>query len=98
MTTKITLTIKRNDEIGSSQAMADTIALLTSLGISMPSKKLTLVVECETEDLDTYRDELRVVLASRPVGIEVELKTESKESVERGRMVRVTPMDQAWAN
>lgn len=97
MASKITLTLKQ-DETGSNQAMAETIALLTSLGIDMPAKKLTLVVECEAEDLNTYRDELRVVLASRPVGIEVELKTESKESVERGRMVRVTPLDKAGWN
>lgn len=97
MPTKITLTLKQDEDTGSNQAMAETIALLGALA-QAPTRKLTLVLECEDEDADEHRDELRALLAGRPVGIEVELKTESKETVERGRLQRVTPMDRAWAN
>jgi hypothetical protein len=97
MAAKITVTLKQ-DENGTPQAMAETIAILSSLGPQAPLTKLTLVLECEDEDLEMHRDELRVLLGGRPVGVDVELKAESKESVERGRMVRVTPMDKAWSN
>lgn len=98
MTTKITITLKQDEEQGGTpQAMAETLALLGTLA-EAPMSKLTLVLECADSQADEWRDELRVTLAGRPVGVEVELKTESKESVERGRMVRVTPMDKAWAN
>ena len=95
--TKITITLKQNEDDGSPMAMAETLALLGTLK-DAPTAKIVLALECKDDDAELWRDELRAALSGRPVGVDVELKTESKESVERGRMARVTPMDKAWAN
>jgi len=97
MPTKITITLKQNEDDGNPLAMAETLTLLGTLA-QAPTQKIVLALECEEEDAESWRDELRVALAGRPVGVDVELKTESKETVERGRLQRVTPMDRAWAN
>lgn len=97
MATKITITLKQAEEGFTPAAMAATLALLGTLQ-DAPTTKLVLAIECADDAAEEWRDELRVALAGRPVGIDVELKVESKESIERGRMQRVVPMDRAWAN
>lgn len=98
MATKITVTITQDKENGGSdKAMADTIALLTALGIT-PTRKVALTIECEDEDADHFRDELSVVLSGRPVGIEAVIKRTTEENVSRARMQKVTPMDKAGWN
>ena len=77
--------------------MARTIALLATLGITS-AQKLVLTLECDEDDADTYREDLRLALRSRPVGILAKIKTTSEESVERERVAPVTPMDKAGWN
>lgn len=94
---KITLTLEQDDEAGTDEGMAQTIALLSSIGI-VPATKLVLSLECEEEDADTYRDDIKAALRSRPIGIVVKLKTTVEEAVERERLAPVTPMDRAGWN
>jgi hypothetical protein len=95
-TAKITITLEQDDEAGTDEGMAQTIALLASLGIT-PATKLVLTLECEEEDAETHRDDLRVTLRGRPVGINVKIKTAIEEEVARERLIPVTPMDrQGW--
>lgn len=101
MTTKLTITLKADSELPPEAAdryMTQTLALLGTLQTA-PLRGLTLTFECADEDTaDEWRDDLRVMLTSRPEGIEAEIKKQTKEEVERQRMVKVTPMDKAWAN
>jgi len=94
---KITLTIEQDDEGGTNEGMARTIGLLTTLGIQ-PTQKLVLTLECEEDDAETYRDDIKLALRARPVGINVKIKTAIEEDVERERMAPVTPMDRAGWN
>lgn len=95
---KITLTIEHTDpKHPNSMAMAQTIGLLAQL-IDLPSGGMKLTINCESEDLDSYADDLRGVLARRPVGIRVSIEKLDKEEVERSTMASVTPMDKAWSN
>ena len=41
--------------------MSRTIGLLTTLGIQ-PAQKLVLTLECEEEDAESYRDDLKLAL------------------------------------
>lgn len=94
---KITLTLEQDDQAGTDEGMARTIALLAQLGIT-PAQKLVLTIECEEDDADSYRDDLRHALRARPIGIIAKIKTTSEESVERERVAPVTPMDKAGWN
>ena len=96
-TAKITVTLEQDDEGGTNEGMARTIGLLAQLGIQ-PTQKLVLTLECEEEDAEMHRDDLKLALRARPVGINVKIKTAIEEEVERERMVPVTPMDKAWSN
>lgn len=91
MATKITITLKQ-DGHGSAQAMAETLALISTL-TDAPTERITMVLECLDEQAGEWWNELRVRLSGRPAGIDVEVKRETKESVYRNRMVNVTPMD-----
>ena len=98
MAGKITLSIEHIDpKHPDSRAMAQTIGLLAQL-IDLPSGGLKLTVACEEEDMDAYADDLRSVLARRPVGIRIKIKKESEDEVERETLASVTPMDKAWSN
>lgn len=94
---KITLTLEQDDSHGTDDGMAETIALLASLGVT-PANKLTLVFECEEEDAETWRGDLRATLLRRPVGIKSTIKVETKEDVAHERLAAVTPMDKVWRN
>ena len=96
-TAKITLTIEQDEEGGTNEGMTRTIGLLTQLGIT-PARKLVLTLECEEEDAETHRDDLKLVLRARPIGINVKIKTAIEEEIERERMAPVTPMDRAGWN
>lgn len=96
MAAKITLTLTQ-EEHGTDEAMAQTIGLLTAIGVA-PTKKVVLTVECEAEDVDSYADDMDIALSGRPTGIEVTIKTTVERHVERRKMASVTPMDKAWAN
>lgn len=89
---KLTLTLEQDDEVGTDEGMVRTIGLLSELGIT-PATKLVLTLECEEEDSETYRDDLKLALRRRPIGIKATIKTETKEEAERERLVPVTPMD-----
>jgi hypothetical protein len=39
-----------------------------------------------------------VALTGRPVGIDAKIVKKTDETVEAGKMARVTPMDKVWAN
>lgn len=98
MTTKIQLTLTQDDENGSDVAMAETIGLLTALGI-MPVGKVVVTVECENEDADSFVDDIDAAMSGRPVGIEAVIKTTTERHVERQKkLASVTPMDKAGWN
>lgn len=95
---KLTITIEHVDpKHPNSISMAQTIGLLAQL-IDLPSGGIKLTVNCEAEDMDGYADDLRGVLSRRPVGIAVKIKTEHEDTIERGALASVTPMDKAWSN
>lgn len=94
---KITLTLEQDSENGTNEAMARTIGLLGQLGIT-PAQKLVLTIECDEDDADMYRDDLRLALRTRPVGILAKIKVTAEESVERERLAATTPMDKAGWN
>lgn len=94
---KITLTLEQDDQHGTDDGMAETIALLASLGVT-PASKLTIVLECEEEDAEMWRGDLRATLRRRPVGIKSTIKVETKEEVSHEHMSVVTPMDKVWSN
>ena len=96
MAAKITLTLTQ-EEHGTDEGMAQTIGLLTAIGVA-PTKKVVLTVECEPEDVDSYADDMDIALSGRPTGIEVVIKTTIERHVERRKMASVTPMDKAWSN
>ena len=91
-TAKITLTLEQDEENGTNEGMVKTIALLGTLATT-PAQKIVLTIACEEDDAESYRDDLRLALRARPVGITAKLKTTSEESVERERMASTTPMD-----
>jgi len=98
MTTKIQLTLTQDDENGSDEAMAQTIALLQQIGV-VPLAKVVLTIECENEDAESYVDDLDIAMSARPVGIEAVIKTTTERHVERQkRLASVTPMDKAGWN
>lgn len=96
MTSKITVTLKVDDEVPATIAgknMEQTLALLSKL-TGAPLRGLTLTFECADEDTATeWRDELRVMLTGRPLGVEAKLMLKTDELVKARRMVKVTPMD-----
>lgn len=97
MTTKITLTLTQDDNTGSDAAMAETIGLLTAIGV-VPTQKVVLTVECENEDAESYADDMDAALSGRPMGIEVTIKTTTERHVERRKLTTVTPMDKVGWN
>lgn len=94
---KVTLTLEQNDDHGTDEAMARTIALLTG-GTVLPIGKLSLTIECELEDAASYADDIKAVMAQRPAGIEAKVKIVTEEGIERAKLASVTPMDAAWRN
>jgi len=93
MSTKITLTLTHlDDDHPNAAGMAETIGLLTQIGI-VPTKKVALTIECKDEDAENYTDDIDAALSGRPMGIEVVIKTTTERHVERRRMTSVTPMD-----
>jgi hypothetical protein len=94
---KITLTLEQDEQAGTNEGMAKTIGLLTQLGIQ-PATKLVLTLECEEEDAETFRDDLRTVLRQRPIGIVAKIKQTTEEQVEHERVSTATPMDCAGWN
>lgn len=99
MTTKITLTVTQDDEMGgTNEGMAETIALLGRLG-EQPTQKVVLTIECKDDEAEAIEDEIDAVLSGRPMGIEVTLKTSRERHVGRTtRMAAVTPMTKVWGN
>ena len=91
---KITLTLEQDDELGTNAAMEETIKLLAGLD-TMPTMKLALTLECMDVAAEHYREQLRLVLKRRPMGIKVKIVTKSEEDVAREGLPKVTPMDQA---
>ncbi len=98
MSSSITITIAQDKDSGTDEAMGETLALLAKHCVT-PMKKISLTLECADEETAReYRDDLKVLLTGRPAGIEVKVVLKIDEEVERGRMVKVTPMDQAGWN
>jgi hypothetical protein len=97
MTAKITLTLEQDDEYGTDEAMAQTIALLTG-GSVLPIGKLVITIACENEDAESYAEDVKLAMARRPAGIEAKVKVTTEEGIERARLATVTPMDKAWSN
>lgn len=101
MTTKITVTLARDEEYGTWQGMFESMARLFSLDI-FPLEKISLGIECADQDAAYYRDEIAVALTERPAGIEVKIKRQIEEEIERRKMVKkeqlapVAPMDSLW--
>ena len=90
---KLILSIEHIDpKHPNSMSMAQTIGLLAQL-VDLPSGGLKLTIQCEAEDMENYADDLRGVLARRPVGIAVKLKMEHEDTIERSALASVTPMD-----
>ena len=101
MASKITITITPDmdylDRDSANANMAETMALLATLN-DAPSGKIVLTIECRDEDVRDLKSDIHAALSGRPVGIEVNLKTQTEEYVERTKSATVTPMDKAWAN
>lgn len=97
MTTKLTLTITPDEEFLAPDqidaAMARTIASLVQLG-RVPTRKIVLTIACADDDAEMHEDTIDAALSSRPMGIEVVLKTTKERHVAReSRLTSVTPMD-----
>jgi hypothetical protein len=98
MSTTITVKVSQDKDGGTDEAMQQTLALLMQAG-QMPTKGVTFTIECFDEETGReIRDELKVVLAGRPVGIEAKVTMKTDEDVDRQRMVKVTPMDKYLEN
>lgn len=97
MTAKITLTLEQNDDHGTDEAMAQTLALLTG-GAILPIGKIAITIECENEDAESHAEDVKLAMARRPAGIEAKVKVTTEEGIERAKLASVTPMDKAWAN
>lgn len=97
MSAKITLTLAK-DKNGTDEAMAETLALLAATDGGLPLAKLTITIECENEDADTYAADLKRAMSRRPVGIDAKVKVTTEEGIDRQRLTSVTPMDKAWSN
>jgi hypothetical protein len=95
--TKITLTLETEKGISGNSEMAQTLGLLAGL-VDTPTSKVVLTLQCEEDDAESYKDDLRAALERRPVGIKVNIKTLMDEDVENERMATVTPMDKVWNN
>lgn len=97
MPTKIQLTITPDtDYLAPDQidaAMARTIGTLQRLG-TVPLRKIVLNVECKDEIAGELEDTIDAALSTRPVGIEVTLKTTRERHVSRDTLAPVTPMDE----
>jgi len=103
MSTKIQITITPDDEILAPEemdrAMQRTLSLLANEA-GVPTRKLTLTIECKDEDAEEYEDTIDAALSGRPMGIEVVLKTTKERHVARITKDTVRPMDafQGFAN
>lgn len=94
---KITVSIEPDENEGTDEGMAQTLALLASLGV-MPTRKVIITLECEEEDAASYREDIKQTLRRRPVGIIAKIKTTVEDDVAREKMAAVTPMDRAGWN
>jgi hypothetical protein len=94
MATKLTVTIAQDPDDGTDLAMRETVEALTLLGV-VPMTKVVLTMEVLDERALLMKEKIKETLRYRPVGIEVTIKAESKEDVERRRLPSVTPMDQS---
>lgn len=97
MATKITLTLSQDENQGTDEAMAETVALLASLGV-VPLAKVTLALECSDDEAEALADEIDAVLSGRPMGIEATLKTQHEHRIERRKVAGASPMDKAGWN
>ena len=97
MSAKITLTLEQDDDHGTDEAMARTVALLSG-GAVLPIGKIVISVECENEDAESYADDIKAVMTQRPVGIVAKVKVTTEEGIERAKLASVTPMDVALRN
>lgn len=96
MSTKIQITITPDDDILAPEemdrAMQRTISLLANEA-GVPTRKLTLTIECKDEDADDFEDTIDAALSGRPMGIEVVLKTTKERHVARISRDTSRPMD-----
>src|SRR5262245_33738889 len=94
--TKIKVTLKRDEETGTDAGMFEALQKLCDLGI-VPLREISLSLECLDGDAAQLRDDIAVTLTDRPVGIAVTIERKTKEEVERRKMVKVTPMERMWS-
>lgn len=96
MSTKIQITITPDDEYLSTEEMDDamqrTLRLLAGEA-GVPTRKLTLTIECKDEDADNFEDTIDAALSGRPMGVEVVLKTTKERHVARITKDTSRPMD-----
>jgi hypothetical protein len=96
MATKIQITITPDSENLSPErmndAMARTIRLLAAEA-GVPTRKLTLTIECKDEESEDHEDAIDAALSGRPVGIEVVMKTTKERHVARVSRDTSRPMD-----
>lgn len=96
MSTKIQITITPDDDLLAPEemdrAMQRTISLLANEA-GVPTRKLTLTIECKDEDADDFEDTIDAALSGRPMGIEVVLKTTKERHVARITKDTSRPMD-----
>lgn len=70
MATKITVTLARDPEDGTKEAMAETLGHLVDLGV-LPLDKVVFSLICPDQDATALRDDIAVALTDRPFGVEV---------------------------
>lgn len=98
MGTKIQITIKAEDDMPSAKAaaaMARTMSLLSDQ-VEVPTRKITLVVECLDIEAPAFEAMIEDALEMRDEGIEVVMKITREKDVEIKKSATVTPMDKVW--
>jgi hypothetical protein len=103
MASKISLILSVDDEVippdRYEQAITETLDLLRRNGIGPTNKVVFSLVFDNEDDAIDMRNELKVTLGARPSGVDADVKFETKEGIERAKLVKVTPMDRAgWTN
>lgn len=98
MGTKFNVTIKPEDDFVGERAdaaMLNTLRQMAALG-KVPLSKITFQIECLDAAAEMVEDQIDAALSSRPMGIEVVVKTTRERRVGRKTMPAVTPMDAVW--
>lgn len=101
MATKLTITIEADKENPpDATAINQTAALLYHLTEGAPMQKLTLNFDfADRDEAEEAEEEIEMVLAARPAGVNVKFVTKSERQASRARaLASVTPMDEGgWA-